>query len=813
MSAARLIEHLLLHREIPDWYAPDALRGQSLHAMNRLVAATRAGVQGIDWAILVRQCLRRLPDHEVVRIPRLDSVRAQLLERVDVVQNLDGSLQASPYRPDWVFGLGEAALDFPTERRQSARNAFAAEPWLRRLVGKTSWKSPAQKDATWAALNAPDNSTLLIGLPTGSGKSLVYQCCAAFNSGLTVLVVPTVALGIDQLAALGEFASSPQLKPAFYTTDASAQSVLDSVEARRCRLLITSPEAIVNGRLRSILERHATEGHLQHVVIDEAHLIESWGADFRVEFQLLGAMLRHWRTLSPKGVRALLLSATFSPQAPKILNRLFAFEGAVWEEHVIQRLRPEIHYFTAAAWSSLDDQTSRIVEALHRVPRPVILYVTKKARAEEFRRLLTEQGFQRMCVFHGDTPGTKRQQILDEWRKDRLDLVVATSAFGMGVDKQDVKAVIHACLPEGIDRFYQEVGRGGRDGSATISLLVPGGQDDRVAESMGPTLLADPKKIQNRWNAMWRSRECSEDNCFIIPTGEAPSHLIASETYDESVRWNKRLLLLMERARLLEIMGLMSRTVDDGLSYIEYATVRLNRGALDLENDLAQLLQEQRAAELRAVADSLRHLHQYFRRDQPICRVLRGHFGDLTKRSCGSCSFCRLGRADPMPARQLDFHNPHQKTRPIVQLIEVPTGTGKELTLRLVEMVRRLLKLGAVRRFVVASKHRSLVEGIFTRAENQLTGPYRIDAIEDAGELDIKAQERVVVFHFQTIDPLTAPLNHKGSLIAHWQLGGEIENPPGRWPFMHEVSARPFPGSSALDHWIEDLERRVNSGR
>lgn len=809
MSNVALLEHLLLHREVPTWHAQGSPNAESTHAIARLVAATQANIQEIDWAVLFRQCLRRLHSSEVVRVSRLGPPLERLLARVDVYQNLDGTMQAMPYRPHWVFGLGGMDLDCPPERNQSFRGSLEAEPWLRRLVGRTSWKSPAQKEATWLALNAPGNSTLLVGLPTGSGKSMVYQCCAVFSPGLTVLVVPTIALGIDQLAALSDFASKTQLQPAFYTTDALANSVLDAVETRRCRLLITSPEAIVNGRLRSILERHSIEGHLQQVVIDEAHLVESWGADFRVGFQLLGATLRQWRMQSPTGIRVLLLSATFSPQAPEVLERLFAHDGGVWDKHIIQRLRPEIHYFTAANWASVDDQATRVAEALLRLPRPAILYVSTKRRAEEFGAILGEQGFQRMRVFHGDTSRVERQKILEDWRQDRIDLIVATSAFGMGVDKPDVKAVVHACMPEGIDRFYQEVGRGGRDGSSTISLLIPGGQDNRVADSLGPTLLADPRKIQGRWDAMWRSREGSNENCFLIPTAQAPIHLIASETYGESVLWNKRLLLLMERSALLEIVGLLSRSTDNGATYREYANIRLKRNAFDLEHDLPSLVHERRNEEINAVATSLSRLKKYFNHDQPICRELQHHFGKHTQRSCGSCSFCRMNQVQPKPDRELIFTNTTDMTHPIVHLIEVQMANTQIAASNLASVIRRILKSGLIRRFLVPSKNRQWVCELFARAENSSTGPYRIDNLEEADVLRINAHETFVVFHFQAIDLSTAALNHCGSLVAHWQLGGTVENSPGRWPFMHEFSARPYAGPQALDDWFYDLERAV----
>ena len=359
----------------------------------------------------------------------------------------------------------------------------------------------------WRALNSPPNSTLLVGLPTGSGKSLVYQCCAAFDQLMTVLVVPTVALGLDQLAAVRELPCVQALQPVLYTPGDDAEVVLEAVQSRRSRLLITSPEAIVSGRLSNLLRRHAEEGFLGRVVVDEAHLIESWGAEFRIEFQLLAAVLRTWRDVAPGGVRALLLSATFAPTTPAMLRELFAPAGGAWSQHIVQHLRWEIQYFAAAQWLSADDQVARVEEALRRLPRPAILYVTEVQEAERWGARLRQAGFERLRVFHGSTSTVDRRAIMAAWRADELDLVVGTSAFGMGVDKPDVKAIVHACFPEGIDRFYQEVGRGGRDGDRCVSLLAPTEKDERVARTLGPTLLSDPDKVNGRWRAMWGTRQ------------------------------------------------------------------------------------------------------------------------------------------------------------------------------------------------------------------------------------------------------------------------------------------------------------------
>ncbi len=798
---------MLSHREVPSWCDPSLLCEKGAQALRRLMLATKSNVVGLDWALLVRQCLRRVPVDQQVRTSRFNQKDLALLSRVDVYQNLDGTIEALPYVPSWVSGLGDMALDHPTESSKITDESIFGEPWLVGLVGKAAWKSAAQKDVTWTALNAAPNSTLLVGLPTGSGKSLVYQCSALFQPGMTVVVVPTVALGIDQLAALKDLACADQLRPLFYTSDDNADFVLSEVDSRRCRLLVTSPEAIVSGRLGAVLLRQAGEGYLQQLVIDEAHLIESWGAEFRVEFQLLGAVLRKWREQSPNGIKTLLLSATFSPQAPAMLKRMFSNGDGLWQQRVIQRLRPEIHYFSASTWATEDDQILRVTEALLYLPRPAILYVTEKSKAVAWGIRIAEMGFERFRVFHGDTPTVLRTTILDEWRKDELDLVVATSAFGMGVDKSDVKTIIHACLPEGIDRFYQEVGRGGRDGTATISLLVPGGRDQQIANLMGPTLLADPKKIQGRWDAMWGSRSEENDGRFSVHTAVRPTYHFGTETYGESIRWNKRLLLLMERADLILIVGLDSRIDEMSGEYIERAIIQLRRNSFQLEHNLAGLLQEQRIDEDFAVKDSLNSLMDYFNARQVICKQLQLHFGEQTQRACGSCTDCRTGKAYPRPARRLQFGSDIKKSKPQVHLVGIPWRNSVEMTSWLVVTLRRILRLGLTRRFFVSANYRDLMNKIFAQVDDTSVGPYRIDDIVDFERFIIAEDERIIVFHFDSIDLTTAHINECGSIVAHWQFGGEIENQPGRWPFMREYGARPYVGLDAMNNWIEDIQR------
>jgi ATP-dependent DNA helicase RecQ len=811
MTIARVLERLLVEGQVPSWFSDTDLVGPSGHALARLVSAMKGRLTSIDRAVLVRQCLRRFPPGAPVVVPRLTQDVADQFARVGVHQSLDGSLFAVPYLPRWVAAVGSHAVDLPQSGPEMPDRAAPGEPWLRSLLGEPTWKSSAQREAVWHALNAPPNSTVLVGLPTGAGKSLVGQCCAAFESGLTVLVVPTVALGIDQLAAVRELPCADDLEPMLYPGE-DPEGTLSAVESRRCRLLITSPEAIVAGRLRGVLRRHAGDGFLQRLVIDEAHLIESWGADFRVEFQLLGSVLRDWRASSPSGVRALLLSATFAPSTPEVLREMFSGGASPWQQHIIQRLRPEIHYFAASRWASAEEQGDWVVEALLHLPRPAILYVTERAQAEAWGARISGLGFSRFRIFHGDTGSGERRAIMDAWRNDHLDLVVATSAFGMGVDKADVKAVMHACFPEGIDRFYQEVGRGGRDGEACISLLVPTRRDLRVALTMGPRLLRDPEKVNGRWQAMWHSRQATPNpngdgtSAVRIRLDTQPEHSFGQQSFAENIRWNKRLLLMMERARLIRLEGLQWEQ-SAGDEWIELATVRPQVPTLGLAYRLAELLAEPRQSEIAAIRRSTDSLLRYFNQERAVCRELRGHYGDDTRRACGSCAFCRSGKERGVALVSLQFDEEAPLSLPSVQVVQAPALNDPTAYSALVQAIRQLLRSGRVRRFVVPGHHRLVLDALFEHAERGYERHYRIDDLDESIASTIEPEERVVVMHVQAIEERAVVLHRRGRSVAHWLLGGSLEATPGRWPFMYEHGARPYPGGDGLTHWLQDQHR------
>ncbi|WP_434718130.1 helicase-related protein [Paraburkholderia sp. A1BS-2L] len=677
------------------------------------------------------------------------------------------------------------------------------EVWLNRRLGKNTWRSQAQREATWKALTAPINSTLLVGLPTGAGKSLVYQVCAAFEAGLTVVVVPTVALGMDQIKSLRATPISQQLDPRLYAADDNSLEVLEAVSMRKCRLLITSPEAIVAGRLGALLDQLSKEGWLGRFVVDEAHIVESWGASFRVEFQLLGARLRSWRATAPSGIRTLLLSATFSDGTPKVLRGLFGDDNSPWSQYVITRLRPEIHYFSPGKSIRADEQEKAVADALLHLPRPAILYVTERKDADLWVERLQELGFRRIACFHGDTSKRDRDRILDAWRDDQLDLVVATSAFGMGVDKPDVRAVVHACFPENIDRFYQEVGRGGRDGAASVSVTLWTPEDRETGASMGPTLLSDEIKIRGRWEALWRGKETTNaPGTFKVPLDAVPNYRLHVRNYDESVTWNKRLLLMMARAGLLRVTGLEIRRPDNGAEPQEWAMLQMFRQTPDLAQQLPNLLRESRTVEVNALKTSLQRLNELLTNSAPACRVLRQHYGTHTYRACGSCASCRHGFEQPASAMPLRLLTQHELTHPKVDIVYGPATSFAKGEERILLALRRVMSEGLCWRFFTSECFFDTAKRMVERACGQVGTPYRLDLLTGDSAASIRPEEIVICLHAQIIDAQSPRLHSRGALCAHWLLGASQEDSDGRWPFMHEQQSRLFTGQEALNDWI-----------
>lgn len=413
--------------------------------------------------------------------------------------------------PKWLASKTDLCLDAIVAEEKLRRNgldqAKIHDPFLKKM-GKHRYKSPGQRVAIRSALNMPVNSALLINLPTGEGKSLVFQAVDTFGfgdgkPGVTPVIVPTVSLGLDHeqsnVDAKGE--SFPR---AYVSQDEGRfKSLAKNISEGSQGLCFLSPE-VAGGRLRHSLVTAAQEGHLRVIVVDEAHLVEAWGTDFRTDFQLLSGLCAELNDAAQEfgGIRTILLSATLTQMSVDSLRSLFCPSDNEFGVVLASHIRPELETYIAP-FARESDRVLQVKEALLRLPRPLILYTTTVEDAKNWFRRIQEMGFQNVGLMHGGSSSAEKNELLKNWRNGLVDLVVGTSAFGLGIDYQHVRSVVHACIPESLDRYYQEIGRGGRDGRVSLSLLIPTRRDVEVAKSLNTKKVITLETGLARWMSMF----------------------------------------------------------------------------------------------------------------------------------------------------------------------------------------------------------------------------------------------------------------------------------------------------------------------
>jgi len=471
-------------------------------------------------------------------------------------------LSAQAWHPSWLDVTDEGVFaDAFSDKVVRQDGRCPADPFIEAGTGFTDYSSPGQRESIRATFLIPPGDTLIVNLPTGSGKSLVGHAPALIyrqEGHLTIFVVPTVALAIDQARQIEPLllrdGASRQRWPLAWYGGLSAperseisQRMLNGTQ----RILFTSPEALTTSLLRTVFEV-ARIGMLRYLVIDEAHLVTQWGDEFRPAFQALAGLRNSLLRQSGNfPFRTLLLSATFTPETIETLANLFGPPERVQMVAAVH-LRPEPQYWWTGT-TSADEKMNRSLEALRHAPRPFIFYVTTRDDALAwYRTLKFSAGYQRIRLFDGTTPDEERKAIIDAWVANQLDGIVATSAFGVGIDKQDIRTIIHATIPETLDRFYQEVGRGGRDGKPSASLLVYDDSDWSIPRNMATPNIISNKLGFARWQALYNSRlDDRGDGSFTVNPDAIRTGLTGNN--DENVRWNMRTLLLMSRAGFLTL--------------------------------------------------------------------------------------------------------------------------------------------------------------------------------------------------------------------------------------------------------------------
>jgi ATP-dependent DNA helicase RecQ len=335
---------------------------------------------------------------------------------------------------------------------------------LTRVFGHAGFRSP-QDEVVEKVLNGQD---VLVVMPTGGGKSLCYQLPALIKDGITVVVSPLISLMKDQVDALKQMGVAAE---AYNSSlgEAESKRILAKLHNKELSLLYIAPERLMSPEFQKRLE---TVG-VSLFAIDEAHCVSSWGHDFRPEYVQLGLLKHRF-----PDVPTIALTATAdSVTRHDIARQLNLHDHA---EFVAGFDRPNIRY-TVAEKTKPAAQLATFVKA--RGDDSGIVYCLSRRRVEGVTEDLKAIGVQ-AAAYHAGLSATERARVQEAFQNDDVRVVVATVAFGMGIDKPNVRFVVHYDMPKNVEGYYQETGRAGRDGLPSEALLLYGLGDVAVARGL-----------------------------------------------------------------------------------------------------------------------------------------------------------------------------------------------------------------------------------------------------------------------------------------------------------------------------------------
>lgn len=606
------------------------------------------------------------------------------------------------------------------------------EEILKKYWGYSEFLHP-QKEIIDSVLSGKD--TLAI-LPTGGGKSICYQVPAMILDGITLVISPLIALMQDQIQNL----NSRGIPAAAISSQLNRDEI--ALIVTRCalgeiKLLYIAPERLQSRFFREILQNLP----IRLIAVDEAHCISQWGFDFRPSYLKINLI----RDIFPN-VNVLALTATAPAQtAAEIISALGLKDAKVFKKSL---KRENLVYKVLNSQNELDD----LVHQLKRLPGSGIVFVRSRKQTFEIARFLTETGFNAQ-YFHSKLPKeekTKRQRI---WTESTDQIMVSTNAFGMGIDKPDVRTVIHLNLPDSLESYVQEAGRAGRDGKYSEAILFIQPHEVEDLESIFKSSLPGRKEFEHTENSFY--------NFFEIGENERPIERREFDYFEFIRRFNlnpkktERILNFLERKEVISLKDRSSQSTVRVYSNpknvhfsksIQYQILELLvRRYPGIMSDEKQIVEFSIASELQKTTGKIKKQLQkmsesgyiyyrrndiltvkfkrpresdyikntlwkafekyqiirwkrlqdmiYFATQKDVCReklILR-YFGEHPKQKCGKCDLC-LKQTEEIKSRDiLDFMGDDSKT--ITEIIDHFLKFKKET---ITEAVEKLIDEGMI---------------------------------------------------------------------------------------------------------------------
>ena len=393
---------------------------------------------------------------------------------------------------------------------------------------------PMQREAMESVLSGRDT---LVLMPTGGGKSIIYQLPTLVSDGLCIVVTPLIALMKDQVDRLRRMG----IAAVAVHSGLSARQIdiaLDNCVYGDVKFLYVAPERLSSEMFRLRVDRM----NVSLLAVDEAHCISQWGYDFRPSY----LRIKELRRLIPN-TPILALTASATPRVAEDIMKQLAFE----KPNILQTsfLRPNLSYSVRQT----DDKEGQLMRIINNVPGCGIVYVRMRSTAERVANYLIEQG-ESASFYHGGLPNAERSMRQDEWVIGKTRIMVATNAFGMGIDKRDVRFVVHYSMSDSLESYYQEAGRAGRDGERSYAVILMASDDNKRILDIFEKEFPDIQLIQSVYHEL-----CSY---LGVAIGDGREASFVFNIYDFCRRTKLPIVTVHNIIKLLNLNGYMTLIED-----------------------------------------------------------------------------------------------------------------------------------------------------------------------------------------------------------------------------------------------------------